>query len=185
MDIGFNIGLLEKQTHSDFSARKNSFENELKRLKTLRINPTEKTNKILKSLNSSPLDKDQAIDLYSLLRRPELNYFSLGGLHESIDKNMNLAVAEQVEIHIKYEGYINRQLQQVEQFKKLERRGLAEDLDYDNIHGLKTQAREVLKKLRPVSVGQASRLPGVTPADISVLLVVLESLKSKQKSPIS
>lgn len=118
------------------------------------------------------------VRLAELLRRPELDYEVMAEIDEERPQ-LPLSVSEQVSIAVKYEGYIKRQLMQVEQFKRLENRRLPEEIDYNAIQGLRIEARQKLSQQKPESVGQASRISGVTPADISVLLVYLEQLKRK------
>ena len=133
---------------------------------------TEPVQKLLEQYKSTPLKSGTT--LAELIRRPELSYEAI----ESLDKErqeLPWDVKEQVDINIKYDGYIRRQLKQVEQFKKLESRKIPEDLDYEQIGSLRIEARQKLEAYRPISIGQASRISGVSPADISVLLVYLSS----------
>ncbi|MFW5670532.1 MAG: tRNA uridine-5-carboxymethylaminomethyl(34) synthesis enzyme MnmG, partial [Acetivibrio ethanolgignens] len=132
---------------------------------------------VLEELGTTPLNSGAT--LAELIRRPELSYQDIA----PIDKNrkpLSDEVMEQVNINLKYEGYINRQLKQVEQFKKLENKKIPETLDYDDVYSLRIEARQKLKVIRPHSVGQASRISGVSPADISVLLVYLEQLRGRK-----
>ena len=145
---------------------------EIERLEHTNIGNTEPVQKLLEQYKSTPLKSGTT--LAELIRRPELSYEAI----ESLDKErqeLPWDVKEQVDINIKYDGYIRRQLKQVEQFKKLEARKIPEDLDYEQIGSLRIEARQKLEAYRPISIGQASRISGVSPADISVLLVYLSS----------
>ena len=149
------------------------YHNEIKRIKSVIIKPNEKVNKLLKSLNSSEIST--GIKLADLLKRTELTYDNL----KSIDENrpeLSAVERKQVEIQIKYEGYIRLQEAQVEKFKKLEKKKLSAKIDYNDIKGLRIEARQKLNKIKPSSVGQASRISGVSPADISVLLILFRIL---------
>ena len=142
----------------------------MKRVEQNVVGATRKVEEFLKNHGSTPLKTSSTIG--ELIRRPELDYDMLS----EIDENRPLLsqeVKDQVNINIKYDGYIRRQLRQVEQFKKLERKKIPENLDYDQISSLRIEARQKLKEIRPISVGQASRISGVSPADISVLLIYL------------
>ncbi len=177
---GFEVGLISRERYDRFIKKKAMLEEEVERLKNTYLPPSEEVNAFLGSMDSTLIKA--GISLAELLRRPELTYDSL----EAVDKERPEclksggskkynATAQQVEITIKYEGYIKRQLLQVEQYRKLERKQLPEDIDYGDIHGLRIEARQKLTKLKPASVGQASRISGVSPADISVLLVYLSA----------
>jgi len=177
--IGYEIGLISKERYERFLKKKAMIEEEIERLNNTYVSPSV-ANPFLTEHSSTPIKS--GINLAELLRRPELTYKAL----EAIDSNRPDylrtdtergydAIAQQVEISIKYEGYIKRQLMQVEQFKKLEKKQLPPDIDYNAIHGLRIEARQKLSKLRPESVGQASRISGVSPADISVLLIYLNT----------
>jgi tRNA uridine 5-carboxymethylaminomethyl modification enzyme len=162
----------------------NKIREEVERLENTYVSPDERVNGYLESRGSAAVKT--GVRLSELLRRPEITYKSLAAIDDGrpgylaeIPENRYDAIAEQVEISIKYEGYIKRQLIQVEQFKKLEKRRLPEGLDYSGIHGLSLEARQKLAKIKPDSVGQASRISGVSPADISVLLVYLEQMNRK------
>jgi tRNA uridine 5-carboxymethylaminomethyl modification enzyme len=139
-------------------------------------------------LESSPVE--DSVSLSNLLRRPEIRWKDLAFLENStgskgVEPPLERSISEQVEIQVKYDGYIRRQLIQVEQFKKLEERRLPEDLDFILVNGLSLEARQKLQSVRPISIGQASRVSGVTPADISVLLVYLEARRrSAPSAPI-
>ena len=169
--IGYKIGLISEERYRKFEEKRRLIDEEIERVKKVNIPPSEKVNKFLKSKGSTTIKT--GVKLADLLRRPELDYDSL----EEIDEgrpSLSYEVREQVSISVKYEGYIKRQLEQVEQFKKLEGRKLDKNINYDEIKGLRLEARQKLNKIKPESVGQASRISGVSPADISVLLVYLE-----------
>lgn len=168
--IGFQVGLVSKIEMDETLAKKYMTEKEIERLKNTSIGAAKEYQDFLISQGSSPLKTSAS--LAELMCRPELSYESLA----AIDKERKWLpdnVIEQVNIEIKYEGYISRQLKQVEQYKKMEKKKIPADIDYDLIGSLRLEARQKLKKMKPVSVGQASRISGVSPADISVLLVYL------------
>ncbi len=174
--IGYDIGLVSHEIYVKFQERKNQIEDEIKRLKNTVIKPSEEVNDILVSLNSSPIIA--ACKLSELLKRTELNYDNI----KDIDKDRKVVdkyVQTEVEIQIKYEGYINLQLKQIESFKKLEEKKLSENIDYTKISGLSLEARQKLNQKKPTSVGQASRISGVSPADIAVLLIYLNQNSKK------
>ena len=175
-EIGHNIGLISNERYEHFLNKKNNVENEIERLKNTVIKPTKEVNDFLEKNGTSKLST--GIKLSELLKRPELTYKKLG----EIDKerpNLTKQEAEEVEIQVKYSGYINLEREQVEKFKKLEERKLPETLDYEKIKGLRLEARQKLNKIKPGSVGQASRISGVSPADISVLLIYLETMNRR------
>lgn len=177
-EIGHEIGLVTKARYERFIKRKTAIYDEIDRLKNLQITNKNEVNEFLESINSVPLRKP--ISFYELIKRPELNYFSV----EKLDENrpeLPKDVQEEVNIMSKYEGYIQKQLEQVEQFKKIEDRLIPEEFDYKKAKGLRVEAIQKLDKIRPVNLGQASRISGVSPADISVLLVVLEQYNRNAK----
>ncbi|MBC2582647.1 tRNA uridine-5-carboxymethylaminomethyl(34) synthesis enzyme MnmG [Clostridium sp. DJ247] len=170
-DIGYEIGLVTKERYEKFLNRKKSIEDEVERIKNVQITPKKEVLEFLSSLDSSDLKK--TISLYELIKRPELDYFSV----EPLDADrpiLNEDVKKQVNTIAKYEGYINKQLEQVQQFKKFETKLIPQDIDYSHIKGLRLEAIQKLSAVKPISVGQASRISGVSPADISVLLIYLE-----------
>lgn len=174
--IGYKAGLIGEERYSKFEEKKNQIQTEIERLEKTIVPPSEQVNRFLEARNSSTIKS--GVKLIELLRRPEINYEDLA----EIDKDrpdLKFAVKEQVSISVKYDGYIKRQLQQVEQFKKLEGKKLPAEVDYSKIEGLSLEARQKLNKIKPGSVGQASRISGVSPADISVLLVYLEQSRRK------
>ena len=149
---------------------------EIDRLKNTIIKPTEKVNEFLSKNNSSQITA--GVRLSELLKRTELNYKLLAEIDETREE-LPKDIKEEVEIMVKYEGYIKMQEEQVIGFKKLEKKLLPEDINYDDIKGIRIEARQKLNKFKPHSIGQASRISGVSPADISVLLVYLEQLKNR------
>lgn len=170
-EIGYEVGLITEERYRRFTEKKRLIEEEKRRLNKIVIKPTEEVQQMLNEAGASPLK--EAIKVYNLLKRPELGY---ADIEKIIEKNDALTdeVKEQVEIQVKYEGYIKKAKEQVERMLKMEDKKIPEDIDYDAIPGLATEAREKLKKIRPLSVGQASRISGVNPADISILLVYIE-----------
>jgi len=173
---GYNIGLISQEIYDKFVIKKDLIECEIERLKKLNIYPTEETNELFRKLGSSEIEVcHRASDL---LKRSELSYNDLMVLDKE-KPNLSKDVTEQVEIHLKYEGYIKLQLSQIEEFKKLENKKLSNDINYSEIKGLCLEARQKLDKQKPLSVGQASRISGVSPADISVLLIYLNQMKRR------
>ncbi|ADI28384.1 tRNA uridine-5-carboxymethylaminomethyl(34) synthesis enzyme MnmG [Geobacillus sp. G4] len=170
-ELGYRIGLISEERYQKFLAKKEAIEREKKRLQTVIIKPTPKVQEVIREAGGSEL-KD-GIRAADLLRRPEMTYEHIRKLAPA-DEEIAPEVAEQVEIQIKYEGYIQKSLQEVERLKKMENKKIPEDIDYDAIQGLATEARQKLKQVRPLSIAQASRISGVNPADISILLVYLE-----------
>ena len=170
-DKGHEIGLISDERYERFKEKKQAIEDEKKRLKNLIIKPTQAVQELIKSLGGSEL-KD-GIKAADLLKRTEMHYEHLDLLAKS-ELELHADVKEQVEIQIKYEGYIEKSLQQVERLKKMEDKKIPENIDYDAIGSLATEARQKLKQVRPLSLAQASRISGVNPADISILLVYLE-----------
>lgn len=170
-EYGYKIGLLSKERYEAMLDKKKLVADEIERLKAVSIGGSEKVNALLSEMNSAPLNN--GISLADLLRRPELTYDMIAVF--DVDRpDIDISVIEQVEINIKYEGYIERELRQVEQFKKTERKLIPSDIDYDDIKGLRLEATQKLKQYTPRSIGQAMRISGVTPADVTVLLVYLE-----------
>ena len=176
--LGHEVGLISEERYKAFLNKKENIKKEIERLKTTNIKPTEEVNKFLEENGSSKIKN--GVKLIELLKRSELTYKILN----KIDKdrpNLTRQEAEQVEIQVKYEGYIKLQLVQVEKFKKLETKMLPDDIDYKNLRGISLEARQKLDKFRPISIGQASRISGVSPADIAVLLIYLEQRKKADK----
>ena len=170
-EIGYSVGLATDKRYNKMTQKKEAIEKELERLKSINATPTDETNEFLTSLGSTPMKKPTS--LYDLIKRPEITYEDLIKI-DSDRVDLPKEVKMQVEIQIKYEGYIGKQLKQIEQFKKLEKKKLSPKLDYNLIKGLRLEAREKLSKIKPDSVGQASRISGVSPSDINVLLIYLE-----------
>lgn len=178
-EIGHNVGLISDERYKKFKKKEENIQKEVKRLKELTVKPTEEVNEFLKKNNTSELAT--GTKMAELLKRTELDYEKL----LEIDKErpeLTKQEKEEVEIQIKYEGYIKMQEAQVEKFKKLETKMLPEELDYEKIKGISLEARQKLNKFKPRSIGQASRISGVSPADISVLLVYLQQLNSERKN---
>ena len=178
-EIGYKIGLISQDRYERFNKKRENIENEIRRLKQLTVRPTQEVNEFLKKYNTSELST--GTKMAELLKRTELDYDKL----KEIDKDrpeLSRQEKEEVNIQIKYEGYIKLQEAQVEKFKKLETKILPEDVDYETLKGISLEARQKLNKFRPVSIGQASRISGVSPADISVLLVYLQQLNNERKN---
>lgn len=174
MKIGHEIGLIGEEQYQNLLIKEQSIENEMKRLESTNIGASKEVQQFLEENNSTPLKTGAT--LAELVRRPELNYIML----TKIDKDRSLLpwdVIQQVDINIKYDGYIRRQKQQVSQYKKLENKKLDVTFDYETVKGLRKEAVQKLNLYKPMSIGQASRISGVSPADISVLLVYLEQLR--------
>ena len=177
-EIGRKVGLVTDERYNRFLDRKTKIENEVERLKALQITNKRENNEFLVSLGSAELKKP--ISMYELIKRPEVDYFSLAPL-DSERPEYREDIGEQVNIIAKYEGYIASQLDQVRQFKKFENKLLPEDINYEDVKGLRTEAIQKLNNIKPVSIGQASRISGVSPADISVLLIYLENQVKRRK----
>ncbi|MBZ2175693.1 tRNA uridine-5-carboxymethylaminomethyl(34) synthesis enzyme MnmG [Schnuerera sp. xch1] len=175
---GYEIGLVTEERYRKTVRKEELIQEELKRLKEVTISPTDEVNKVLKKFGSSPIKN--GFNLYDLIKRPEIKYESIGELDPN-RKHLPREIRLQVEVQIKYEGYIKKQMSQIEQFKKLEGRRLREDQDYSEIKGLRNEAVQKLNQIKPDSVGQASRISGVSPADINVLLIYLEQKRRGKK----
>jgi tRNA uridine 5-carboxymethylaminomethyl modification enzyme len=173
-EIGHSIGLISDERYEQFTAKRDAVEAEKKRLRSIIIKPNEQTQALIRRTGGSEL-KD-GVRASDLLKRPEISYPHIQELVPA-EETLPSDVVEQVEIQIKYEGYIEKSLQQVERLKKLEDKKIPEDIDYDAIIGIATEARQKLSKVRPLSIAQASRISGVNPADISILLVYIEQGK--------
>ncbi|MDF2535069.1 MAG: mnmG [Bacillales bacterium] len=173
-EIGYSIGLINETRYSSFCEKKNSISNEIERLKTVIIKPNYETQDLIVSLGGSEL-KD-GIRAADFLRRTEVTYEHINLLVPT-EIPLPEAVREQVEIQIKYQGYIEKSILQVEKLKKMENKKIPDNIDYDAINSLATEARQKLKSIRPLSVAQASRISGVNPADVSILLVYIEQGK--------
>ncbi|WP_163102543.1 tRNA uridine-5-carboxymethylaminomethyl(34) synthesis enzyme MnmG [Peribacillus alkalitolerans] len=173
-EIGHNIGLIREDRYKSFLIKKAAIETERERLQATLLKPTPQLQEIIRSVGGSEL-KD-GIRAADLLKRPEMNYSHIEKVAPS-DIELHEDVKEQVEIQIKYEGYIEKSLQQVDKLKKMEDKKIPENIDYDAISSLASEARQKLKQVRPLSIAQASRISGVNPADISILLVYIEQGK--------
>ena len=170
-EIGHQVGLISDERYQKFLNKKANIEKEIQRLKNTVVKPTKEVNELLVKYGTSELTTGTKMS--ELLKRTELDYEKL----EPIDENrpeLTLQEKEEVEIQVKYEGYIKMQEAQVEKFKKLENKLLPENIDYEQINGLSLEARQKLNKFKPRSIGQASRISGVSPADVSVLLIYLQ-----------
>ena len=176
-EIGHRVGLISDERYTKFLEKKEEIFREVERLKSVVIKPTKTVNNFLKKHGTSEING--GVHLSDLLKRTELNYEMLAEI-DNERQELSSEVKEEVEIMVKYEGYIKMQETQVEGFKKLERKILPNDIDYSLIGGLRLEARQKLNKIKPDSIGQASRISGVSPADISVLLVYLEQRKYKE-----
>ena len=171
--LGHKIGLIDDETYQQLLEKEKQIAEETRRVEHLNIGANPKVQAFLEAHNSTPLKTGTTLG--ELIRRPELDYEMLAELDPERPL-LNRGVGEQVNINIKYEGYIKRQLKQVEQFKKLENKKIPETIRYEEIHGLRIEAQQKLNLFRPISVGQASRISGVSPADISVLLIYMEQM---------
>ena len=170
-EIGYKVGLISNDRYSHLKEKEKQIAQEVERVKHTNIGANAKVQEVLEKYGSTPLNSGTT--LAELIRRPELNYEALAPIDAKREK-LSDEVIEQVNISIKYEGYITRQMKQVEQFKKLETKRIPDDIDYDDVKSLRIEAVQKLKQYRPISIGQASRISGVSPADISVLLVYME-----------
>ncbi len=176
-EIGHEIGLIDDERYSKFLRKKKQIEKEIDRLENTMVGANSTIQKFLEKMGSTGLKT--AASLAELIRRPELSYEMIATIDEGREK-LPSDVIEQINITIKYQGYIDRQNQQVAQFKKLEKRRIPEDIDYNDISNLRIEARQKLSLIRPENIGQASRISGVSPADISVLLVYLK-MKNREE----
>ncbi len=177
-EIGYQVGLVPEETYKKVKEKEKQIEEEIKRLNKTVVGASESISNLLKQYGSTPLKTGTT--LAELIRRPELDYKKI----KEIDKDRKALpedIITQVDINIKYEGYIKRQLKQVEQFKKLENKKLSVDFDYNMVENLRKEARQKLNFYKPLSIGQASRISGVSPADISVLLIYLEQLRYRKE----
>ena len=170
--IGYEVGLINEERYQRLLQKEEMIREEIKRVQHTNIGTSDKVREILVSLGSTPLSSGTT--LAELIRRPELSYEKLADIDVK-RPDLPYDVIEQVDINIKYEGYIRRQQRQVDQFKKLEYKKIPDDIDYDEVQSLRIEARQKLKAIKPASIGQASRISGVSPADISVLLVYLDA----------
>lgn len=168
---GYDAGLISEKRYEKFIAKKEAIKKELERLKSVYVGTSDKVQAVLEKKGSTLLKS--GIALAELLKRPELEYKDFDEVDETRPK-LSEDIIEQVMIELRYEGYITRQMRQVEQFKRLEEKLIPQDIDYDEVSSLRNEAKQKLKEVKPISIGQASRISGVSPADISMLLVYLE-----------
>ena len=173
---GYRVGLISQERYDWILEKERLIEEEIARVEKVNIGANKKVQALLEEYESTPLNTGTS--LAELIRRPELNYEVLAPIDEDRPELPD-EVAEQVNINIKYDGYIKRQIKQVENFKKLEVKKIPENFDYDDVNSLRIEARQKLKQYQPVNIGQASRISGVSPADISVLLVYMEQMRQK------
>ena len=169
--IGYEVGLINQERYDDLVNKERLIAEEIERVNDVHLGANAKVQAFLEEHGSTPLKTGTTLS--ELIKRPELNYDLLAEL-DSERPSLRFDIREQVNINIKYEGYIKRQIKQVEQYKKLENKKIPEDIDYSSIGNLRIEAVQKLEMFRPLSIGQASRISGVSPADISVLLVYLE-----------
>jgi tRNA uridine 5-carboxymethylaminomethyl modification enzyme len=179
MEKGRKLGLVKNRIYRRFTEKKNMMEERLGLLKKLQVKPSKETNKLLRSLHTSGIkEKIYAIEM---LRRPEVKYTDIEPIlkqEKLSDPRLEKEVNGQVEIQVKYEGYIKRQLEQIEKFEKLEHMRIPENLDYKKMNGLSAEAAEKLSKIKPVSIGQAQRISGVAPSDVDIIMVHIKNKKS-------
>ena len=174
--IGYSLGLISESRWKKYLDKQEQKKAEIKRLKTTVISPTDEVNAILVSRETSEITT--GVRLIELMKRPQLGYDALASI-DTERPALSANVMEQVEIEIKYEGYIQKQLKQVEQVRRLENKLLPKNFDYKTIVGLRLEAQEKLNKIQPLNIGQASRISGVSPADISVLLIWMATKKEQ------
>lgn len=175
---GYRLGLVMEDRYKRCLLKKQHIEKEMERLKNTYVSP-DTANDVLEKADSTPLKGGTS--LYELLKRPELTYENIREIDKDRPGHLLKDAKIQCEIIIKYEGYIKKQLRQIDQFKKLESRKLNEDIDYNEIESLRIEARQKLNSIKPLSVGQASRISGVSPADVSVLLIYLEQRRRRKR----
>ena len=177
-EIGYKAGLISDERYDKLQKKKEQIDREIERVRHVTVGASSEVQQLLEACGTQTLKSGTT--LAELIKRPELDYEKLSPIDRE-RPSLPWDVVEQVDINLKYEGYIKRQLKQVEQFKKMEKKKIPEDIDYDDVKSLRTEAVQKLKLFHPVSVVQASRISGVSPADISVLLIYLEQLRRKQK----
>ena len=178
-EIGYKAGLIREERYQCFLNKQKTIEEEIQRLLSEKISPSDKVNAVLAKYNENI---DRGLKLAELLKRPNITYEVLKEADEKTRKlDLSRDVYEQIEVKIKYEGYIKRQIQQVGMSDKLEKIKIPEDIDYRAIKHISTETKDKLAKIRPVTLGQASRIGGVKPADISVLMVMIETHQLKNK----
>ena len=168
--IGYEVGLIDEERYQKLLNKERMIDEEIRRVNHTNVGTSDKVQEVLKNYGSTPLTSGTTVA--ELIRRPELSYEKVKEI-DTDRPDLPADVIEQVDINIKYDGYIKRQMRQVEQFKKMEKKKIPEDIDYDSIKSLRIEAKQKLNQIRPSSIGQASRISGVSPADVSVLLVYL------------
>ncbi len=178
-EIGHKIGLVNERRNKKILKKKEVINKELDRIRKTRVNPTEEINKKIKSWGSSIIERTVSVE--ELLKRPEVSYYKLMELTKYVDNKITSEVAFQVEIETKYQGYIKRQFKEIEKFRKIEEIKIPPNLEFSSVPGLSREVKEKLSAFNPVSLGQASRISGITPAAISILRVYLKSRKMKRK----
>ncbi len=180
-EYGYQVGLIDEKRYAKFRKKIENIEEEKKRLGSIRISPTQEVNDYLKSIHSSPL-KDGITPL-RLLKRPEMTYEHLMALLNE-DAVLSKEEIQQIEIQVKYEGYIRKMKSQVDKMNKLEERTIPQDINYDEISNLAIEARQKLKQIRPLTLGQAQRISGVNPSDISILMIYLDTYSRRRKESV-
>lgn len=173
-EYGYKYGLISQERYDRFMAKKEAIASEIKRVGKINFGPTAEVNSLLESLGSSPLST--GVNMGDIIKRPEITYDMLAPI-DTERPNLSDEVREQVNIQIKYEGYIARQMKQVEAFKKLEAKKIPDNINYDDVMGLRLEATQKFKAVRPVNIGQASRISGVSPADVNMLLVYMNGYR--------
>ena len=174
-EMGHQIGLVKAEQYELYVAKKAAVEKEIARLSSVRVKPTKEVQAFLEAKGSAPL-KD-GILASDFLKRPEMTYREVTQFIPALEENLDDKVIEQVEIQIKYEGYIKKALEKVDKLKRMEAKKIPENIDYEAINGLATEAKQKLQKIQPETIAQASRISGVNPADISILMVYIEQGK--------
>ncbi|MBQ7039010.1 MAG: tRNA uridine-5-carboxymethylaminomethyl(34) synthesis enzyme MnmG, partial [Clostridia bacterium] len=181
MPYGNKIGLVSDERLEKMREKERQIQAEIERLETTSVGPTSGVNTMLEEKGQTPIKS--GVKLADILRRPDITYEDISVCDKKREP-LSKEVCEQVEIQIKYDGYIKRQLQQIEAFKKMENKKMPEDICYSEIHGLRLEARQKLEKIRPENLGQASRISGVSPADVAVLVIFLEQYRRNKKESL-
>ncbi|MCJ7616747.1 MAG: tRNA uridine-5-carboxymethylaminomethyl(34) synthesis enzyme MnmG, partial [Desulfobacterales bacterium] len=178
MEIGHSLGLIGNDALKDVKERQKMITKEINRIKGTIIKPSEETNEYLLSRGTKPINNGIYLD--QILKRSEIDYQTIEALAKSPD-DINKKIAQQVEIEIKYEGYIKKQLREIEKFKNLEGMKIQKDFDFTKVHGLSNELKKKLSYIKPNSLGQASRIEGITPAALSVLMVAIKAFNGRIK----
>jgi len=171
METGYRIGLVKERDYRTFLKKKTAIENTLAKISSVKVHPTKENNEILRGWGSASLKKESS--LQEILKRPETHFEHLFAFNRDL-QNLPKEVGDQVEIQVKYDGYIKRQMEQIEHFKRLEEIRFPQNYDIRSVTGLSTEVMEKLTRIRPISLGQASRISGITPVAISILMVNLK-----------